>query len=102
MSFDPAADLDVFLADHGTPVVFAGAPAGTRGIYDAHTEGLVGGDEVRGVVNADEHTVLVKTSVAALLSQRMALTVRGDAYRVSQKLRVWDGLYTLVTLNANA
>lgn len=93
-----AEDLDVYLADFGVSVTFAGAPAGTLGIYDAHTEGFVG-DEARALVNAEDHTVLLKTTVAALLTQRLAITVDGAAFKVREKLKLADGAFTLVALH---
>lgn len=89
--------LDPYLQHFGVPVSFAGAPAGTLGIEDLSTVDVLTEDG-RAAVLAGDRTVLLKSSVAALLSPGDAITVNGTARKVKAPRLQDDGAFTLVSL----
>lgn len=91
------ADLDIFTADFGVSVTFAGAPAGLKGIRDIND--LVSPDEqALAGVHATDRVVLVKTSAVSALRVGSAITVDGTNYTVSNRAKIDDGAFTLLFL----
>lgn len=94
---DLDADNAGFLADFGVPVTFAGAPAGTLGILDDYDE-IVLDEDGRAGVSVPTKALLVESSVAALLTESVAVTVGGLTYRERSKPRHVDGAFATVYL----
>lgn len=98
-----AEDLDLFLADFGVPVLFAGAPSGLLGIQDIEGAHVVGGSSLEGiqVVTAPMKTVMLKTVDVASLNIDDAITVAGVDYVVRDKQEAKpDGVFTVLALGA--
>jgi hypothetical protein len=90
-------NLDLFLADFGVPVTFAGAPVGTVGIEDFATVDVLD-ENGRAAVLAGDRTIYLKSTVAALLSVGDTITVNGTPRMVKAPRAQDDGAFTLISL----
>jgi len=93
---DPAADLDLFLADFGAPVVIGTLE--TSGILDEEPAEVLGG---RAAVAGRYRSVLVPTPGLPALHRDDPIRVNGTDYVVRDwgpDARTLDGLWTRIGL----
>jgi len=88
-------NLDVFLADFGVSVSFAGSTAGMLGIMDGPGLLALAGEQFPGVQAVDK-TVLIRTDQKGALKPGTAITVNGVAGTVRSILPFEDGVFSLV------
>ena len=94
------SDLDLFFADFGVPVLFAGALVPVKGLLDDTSTELFGD---RGKVLAEDRSVLVKTSDLPVgLTTGADLTVDSVAFTLRAPPAKWagapDGKFSLLLL----
>lgn len=92
-----AEDLNVFLADFGVSVSFAGSAVGMLGLEDGPGVLTLPGDQFPGV-QATDRTLLIRTDQKGSLAPKSAITVNGTARKVRYLLPYEDGAFTLVWL----
>lgn len=92
-----AEDLDVFTADFGVPVSFAGAPSGLLGLFGdegAHVFGTMLEPQ-----SGPRFSVWVKTSALGALDIDSPITINGISYLVRDKQEVKpDAAFTELVL----
>lgn len=88
------SDRQVFLKDFGINVMIGGVT--TKALRDEALQLMVEGTSVGDAVLGERDTLLIETGTLPGLAQDAAITVDGEAMKVSSYGKLEDGAFTLI------